>query len=64
MDLCTAIFKYGAEVGYKFTVLDIGGGFAESEQVFKKVAVGVSEYIKEFTSKHEGITVIAEPGRK
>ena len=63
MESCDEIFRYAAEIGSKLSLLDIGGGFPESEEVFRRMSVGVMASVNEFRVKHSGVTVVAEPGK-
>ena len=63
LDSCDEIFRYAAEIGFKLSLLDIGGGFPQSEEAFRKMSVGVMASVNEFCRKHGGITVVAEPGK-
>lgn len=56
------LFQYGAELGYNFTVLDIGGGFPESEHAFRETATGVMKSVAKFTARYPKTEVITEPG--
>ena len=62
IEACEALIQYGAEIGHKFTLMDIGGGFAGAEQVFRESAVEVSNFVAEFTRKYPRIEIRAEPG--
>jgi len=52
-------------VGYEFTLLDVGGGF--EDRLFESAAVVLREAIREHFPEEErrekGIRLIAEPGR-
>ncbi|EIM90744.1 ornithine decarboxylase [Stereum hirsutum FP-91666 SS1] len=56
-------FDYGKEAGYKFELLDVGGGFEDGnfEATAKVLREAVETYFPD--RKREGIRVIAEPGR-
>lgn len=56
-------FVMGNAVGYKFTLLDVGGGFEDGE--FENMAAILREAVDtHFPGRRaEGIRVIAEPGR-
>ena len=65
--VCAELFQYGADIGYDFTLLDIGGGFPgekNSHELFGRMA----DAIKLSLSKHFSpvvyphLRVIAEPG--
>ncbi|KXN81294.1 Ornithine decarboxylase [Leucoagaricus sp. SymC.cos] len=60
-----AVFNMAKNVGYEFTLLDVGGGF--EDRLFEN-AVGVlrsaiREHFPEEERKEKGIRLIAEPGR-
>ncbi|KAG8819054.1 hypothetical protein FRC17_010622 [Serendipita sp. 399] len=54
-------FEMGAEAGYAFTLLDVGGGF-EGDR-FEAAAGVLAEALREHFSEVAGLEVIAEPGR-
>ena len=49
-------------MGCDLTVLDLGGGFSESEQLFRERTSEISKYVTMFTEKYPRTEVIAEPG--
>jgi ornithine decarboxylase len=60
------VFDQGAKVGYKFTLLDIGGGFpghTQAEISFEDTAVHLKRGFSEFFPQESGVKIIAEPGR-
>lgn len=54
-------FKVGESLGFKFTLLDVGGGFGGDN--FVEIAGILREAIEEHFPASEGVRVIAEPGR-
>lgn len=54
-------FDVGAELGFKFTFLDVGGGFGGEN--FVEIASILRPAIERCFPKEEGVRVIAEPGR-
>jgi ornithine decarboxylase len=62
IDCCKELFQYGEELGFNFTILDIGGGFPESKQQFREMAADVSVYLSDFAKKYPETEMIAEPG--
>ncbi|KXN81293.1 Ornithine decarboxylase [Leucoagaricus sp. SymC.cos] len=61
-----AVFNMAKNVGYEFTLLDVGGGF--EDRLFENAVVGVlrsaiREHFPEEERKEKGIRLIAEPGR-
>lgn len=56
-------FDMGREVGYKFSMLDIGGGFEDA--TFDATALTISNAINTYfpNRKETGLRIIAEPGR-
>ncbi len=59
------VFEYGYEIGYQFSLLDIGGGFygdKGSEEVFQRVASAINSGLDSLFNSFPGLTVIAEPG--
>lgn len=65
---CAELFHYGATLGYKFTLLDIGGGFPGakgSDNQFELMSAKILETLDRlfYYSNNPGLKVIAEPGR-
>ena len=64
---CAELFQHGADVGYDFTLLDIGGGFP-GEKNTAKLFGRMADVIKQSLSQHfspslyPNLRVIAEPG--
>lgn len=56
-----AVFDMGKEAGYKFELLDVGGGFEEAS--FERTASVLTEAIDLYFPDRRDIKVIAEPGR-
>lgn len=61
------LFQYGKDIGYSFTLLDIGGGFPgtkDSNHLFSKVTESINQFLASLFNKeaYPGLTVIAEPG--
>ncbi len=59
------LFEYGYEIGYKFSLLDIGGGFPgnkDSKEVFQRIAGAINASLDSLFKSFPGLTVIAEPG--
>lgn len=56
-------FEVAADVGYDFTLLDVGGGFEDTN--FESNASVLSDAIDQYfsLSSHRPIRIIAEPGR-
>jgi len=60
------VFDIAEKIGFKFTLLDIGGGFpgVDSEKIsFKAIAECINESIEEFFGGYDNIDIISEPGR-
>ena len=62
---CSEMFIYGKELGFNFTILDIGGGFkgyskhlSELNDSAEVINASLKSYFKEFTD----LKLIAEPG--
>jgi ornithine decarboxylase len=55
------VFDMGREVGYNFSLLDVGGGFEDGN--FETTASVLNHAIERFFPIRDGITIIAEPGR-
>lgn len=65
---CATLFHYGTEVGYQFTLLDIGGGFPGEKgsdnmyaQLVAAIKRGLSQHFSPAIYPH--LKVIAEPGK-
>ena len=60
-----AVFNMANNVGYEFTLLDVGGGF--EDRLFESAAVvlreAIGEHFPEEERREKGIRLIAEPGR-
>ncbi|XP_064382194.1 ornithine decarboxylase-like [Halichondria panicea] len=66
LKMSAELFEYGYEIGYQFSLLDIGGGFPGnkgSTEVFQRVASTINSSLDSLFSSFPGLTVIAEPGR-
>nr|KAI8749436.1 ornithine decarboxylase [Biomphalaria glabrata] len=60
------LFQIGQELGFRMTILDIGGGFPgvdTEKQSFQKVAKEINEALERHFPTSRGVDVIAEPGR-
>jgi ornithine decarboxylase len=55
------VFETGRDVGFEFTLLDVGGGFCPDS--FEVVAGVLGRRIDEQFPKEMGVRIIAEPGR-
>ena len=56
-----AAFDMGSEAGYKFSLLDIGGGFEDA--TFEATAADLRSAIQQYFPDRSGLKIIAEPGR-
>jgi len=54
-------FIMGAQAGYRFTLLDVGGGFEDER--FEVAASVLTDAINRYFPDRKGIRLIAEPGR-
>jgi len=54
-------FNIGRDIGYRFDLLDIGGGF-ESKH-FEETAAIVDRALNEYFPVEDGVRIISEPGR-
>jgi len=54
-------FNIGRDVGYRFSMLDIGGGF--ESKGFEETASVVEHALDEYFPASDGVRIIAEPGR-
>jgi len=60
------IMNYGAKLGFKMNLLDIGGGFpgnSGTENYFSEIAAAVNRALEEYFPDDGSIQIIAEPGR-
>lgn len=60
-----AVFNIGKDVGFNFTLLDVGGGFEDSlfERAAEVLRSAIEESFPEEERNEKGIRLIAEPGR-
>lgn len=56
-----AAFDMGADAGYHFSLLDVGGGFEDA--LLEQAASCLTDAIDTYFSDQSGIKIIAEPGR-
>ena len=59
------VFQYGKQLGFQFTLLDIGGGFPgkyNSDELFFEMTKVISESLEKHFHKYPNVKVIAEPG--
>ncbi|KAJ7262322.1 ornithine decarboxylase [Mycena haematopus] len=56
-----AAFDMGADAGYAFSLLDVGGGFEDA--LFEQAAVYLNNAISSYFPDRSQIKIIAEPGR-
>ncbi|CAE6416290.1 unnamed protein product [Rhizoctonia solani] len=56
-----AVFDMGAEVGYRFSLLDVGGGFEDGN--FEATAQVLRDALVRYFPDRSGVRIIAEPGR-
>ncbi|KAG6897237.1 hypothetical protein C0992_003224 [Termitomyces sp. T32_za158] len=56
-----AVFDMGKETGFALNLLDIGGGFEDA--LFEQAAFFVTQAINDYFHDHQGLRIIAEPGR-
>ena len=61
VDMARRAFDIGRDVGFEFSILDVGGGFCHDD--FESVARVLGEKIDEQFPEEMGIRIIAEPGR-
>jgi ornithine decarboxylase len=54
-------FIMGTQAGYRFTLLDVGGGFEDAR--FEAAASVLTDAINHYFPDRKGIRLIAEPGR-
>ncbi|XP_077991566.1 ornithine decarboxylase-like [Glandiceps talaboti] len=60
------VFDYGEQLGFKFDMLDIGGGYpgqVSAPITFEEIALTINQALNEHFPKNCGVTIIAEPGR-
>lgn len=70
VERASEVFAMGAEAGYKFELLDCGGGFPGAENAqytgdvtFADIAKVLGAAVDEFFPDRDAVKVIAEPGR-
>jgi len=56
-----AVFDMGKDVGYSFTLLDVGGGF--EDVLFEQAAAVLTQAIDQYFPDRQHLRLIAEPGR-
>ncbi|NIG59054.1 ornithine decarboxylase isoform X1 [Pontoporia blainvillei] len=60
------VFDMGVEVGFDMYLLDIGGGFPESEDIklkFEEITSVINPALDKYFPSDSGVRIIAEPGR-
>ena len=67
LKMSAELFQYGTDIGFNFSLLDIGGGFPGSKNstdLFIQVTFAISQSLQTLfsTSSYPGLRVIAEPG--
>ena len=67
--MAAELFVYGSQIGYQFSLLDIGGGFPgdkRSKEVFHRVTSAINSTLETLFSPdtYPGLRVIAEPGER
>ena len=63
--MAAKVFQYGQELGFHFTMLDIGGGFpgrTELQGLFLEIAGAVNKALDQHFSEYPEVNIIAEPG--
>jgi len=66
VELAHTVFVQANEIGYKFTLLDVGGGFPGTDIddiTFEDTAKELTRGFDAFFQPSKGIRIIAEPGR-
>ncbi len=66
LELAADVFRYGAALGYHFSLLDIGGGFPgtkDSGELLHQVATSIKKGLECYFGSYPNLRVIAEPGR-
>lgn len=62
--ICKDLFDYGANIGYDFNLLDIGGGFhGDKGKSIDEVAIIINQALEKYFPAEDGVRIIAEPGR-
>jgi ornithine decarboxylase len=61
VDMAKRVFDIGQDLGFKFTILDVGGGFCHDD--FESVARVLGDRIDQQFPEEMGVRIIAEPGR-
>ena len=64
--MSTALFDYALSIGYKLSLLDIGGsypGLSGSENIFFYITKTIAECLVQFKAKFSTAEIISEPGK-
>jgi ornithine decarboxylase len=61
VEMARRVFDIGRDIGFEFSILDVGGGFCHDD--FEKVARVLGEKVDEHFPPEMGVRIIAEPGR-
>ena len=64
--MSTELFDYAFTIGYKLSLLDIGGGYPGhigSEKLFCHIADGISQSLAKFSARFPKAEFVSEPGR-
>ncbi|XP_030638024.1 antizyme inhibitor 1a isoform X1 [Chanos chanos] len=56
------VFDMGEELGFQMHILDIGGGFGDTEDMLQKAKRAVKPILDVYFPPSTGVSVIAEPG--
>ncbi len=63
---CEELIAYGSEIGFNFSILDIGGGFPAHRHLqedMTQLGVTINACVKELTTRYPHLNrIIAEPG--
>ena len=64
--MSTELFDYALSIGYKLSLLDIGGGYpglSRSEDIFLYVSKAIADGLVKFRAKFSAAKIISEPGK-
>ena len=64
--MSTELFDYALSIGYKLSLLDIGGGYpglSGSENIFFYITKTIAECLVQFKAKFPTAEIISEPGK-
>lgn len=62
--ICKDLFEYAENIGYNFSLLDIGGGFhGDKGKTIDEVTTIINQALETYFPVESGVKIVAEPGR-